>query len=321
MLKLVITYNAEEWHLFIDASKISLKAVLLHNGNKLPSIPVAHSVAMKETYENMRHILEAIKYENHCWHICGDLKVIGLLLGMQSGFTKYPCFLCLWDSRDTQHHYIVKEWPRREDFTPGKHNVKFKPLVDPQKIYLPPLHIKLGLMKNFVKGMDTTGEGFKYLRRMFPGLSDAKLKEGIFIGPQIKKVMSDHCFLEKLTPNELAAWESFKSVVNGFLGNKKEENSEELIQSLLQNYKNLGCRMSLKIHFLHSHLDFFPKNLGAVSDEQGECFHQDILQMEQRYKGRWDPSMMSDYCWFLQREDTTTHKRKSVLKRRLPSTT
>ncbi|UYV73934.1 hypothetical protein LAZ67_11001501 [Cordylochernes scorpioides] len=25
--------------------------------------------------------------------------------------------------------------------------------------------------------------------------------------------------------------------------------------------------MSLKIHFLHSHLDFFPDNLGAVSDE------------------------------------------------------
>ncbi|KAJ4431207.1 hypothetical protein ANN_19804 [Periplaneta americana] len=133
--------------------------------------------------------------------------------------------------------------------------------------------------------------------------------------------MGDQSFLEKLTPNELAAWESFKSVVNGFLGKKKEENSDELVRSLLQNYKNLGCRMSLKIHFLHSHLNFFPKNLGAVSDEQGERFHQDILQIEQRYKGRWDPSMMSDYCWFLQREDTTTHKKKSVLKRRLPSTT
>ena len=36
MLKLGITYNAEEWCLFTAASKISLKAVLLHNGNKLP---------------------------------------------------------------------------------------------------------------------------------------------------------------------------------------------------------------------------------------------------------------------------------------------
>ncbi|UYV64609.1 hypothetical protein LAZ67_3001303 [Cordylochernes scorpioides] len=43
--------------------------------------------------------------------------------------------------------------------------------------------------------------------------------------------------------------------------------------------------MSLKIHFLHSHLDFFPDNLGAVSDEHGERFHQAISSMEKRYQG------------------------------------
>jgi hypothetical protein len=36
------------------------------------------------------------------------------------------------------------------------------PLVLPEKMYLPPLHIMLGLMKNFVKGMDKTGRGFQY---------------------------------------------------------------------------------------------------------------------------------------------------------------
>ena len=25
-----------------------------------------------------------------------------------SGFTKYPCFLCMWDSRDTAQHYTKK---------------------------------------------------------------------------------------------------------------------------------------------------------------------------------------------------------------------
>ncbi|UYV81492.1 K02A2.6-like, partial [Cordylochernes scorpioides] len=50
----------------------------------------------------------------------------------------------------------------------------------------------------------------------------------------------------------------------------------------------LGCNMSLKIHFLHSHLDFFPDNLGAVSDEHGERFHQDISSMEKRYQGQAD---------------------------------
>ena len=44
--------------------------------------------------------------------------------------------------------------------------------------------------------------------------------------------------------------------------------------------------MSLKIHFLHSYLDFFPENRGAVSDEHGERFHQDISSMEKRYEGK-----------------------------------
>ncbi|UYV69549.1 CLCN3 [Cordylochernes scorpioides] len=42
--------------------------------------------------------------------------------------------------------------------------------------------------------------------------------------------------------------------------------------------------MSLKIYFLDSHLDFFPDNLSAVSDERGERFHQDISSMEMRYQ-------------------------------------
>ena len=46
--------------------------------------------------------------------------------------------------------------------------------------------------------------------------------------------------------------------------------------------------MSIKVHFLHSHLDESPANLGDVSDEQGERFHQDIQTMEERYQGRYD---------------------------------
>ena len=91
MFRLSITHKAEEWRLFIDSSKYSsLNAVLLLNDNEQPSVPVAYVVAMKETYETMCHILPAIKYENHCWRICGDLKMIGLLMGLQSRFTKFP---------------------------------------------------------------------------------------------------------------------------------------------------------------------------------------------------------------------------------------
>ena len=105
--------------------------------------------------------------------------------------------------------------------------------------------------------MDKTCEGFKHLRTVYPGLSDAKLKEGVFLGPQFRKVISDKNVDTKLNTTELEAWRSFKGVVHGFLDNKKEANHKQLIQNHLQTYQKLGCRMSLKIHFLHSHLDFF----------------------------------------------------------------
>ena len=56
-------------------------------------------------------------------------------------------------------------------------------------------------------------------------------------------------------------------------------------------------RMLLKIHFLHSHLDLFPHNLGADGDEQGERFHQDIELMEKRYQGFWSGNMMIVGCY------------------------
>ena len=82
MLTSDINHNPLEWRLFIDSSKFSLKAVLLHNGNTLPSIPVGHSVH-NESYENMKILMEAINYDKFKWSICGDVKVITLLLGLQ----------------------------------------------------------------------------------------------------------------------------------------------------------------------------------------------------------------------------------------------
>ena len=145
-----LPHNPSDWRLFIDSSKRSLKSVLLHNGNKYTSTPIAHSVHLKESYDNMELLLEAIKYSEYQWILCGDLKVIGLLMGMQAGFTKYCCFLCLWDSRAVSQHYKQKDWGSRSTFLPGEHSLQENPLVDMNNVLLPPLHIKLGLMKNFV---------------------------------------------------------------------------------------------------------------------------------------------------------------------------
>lgn len=64
-----IEYNSAEWRLFIDSSKNSLKAVILHVKNKIPAIPVAYSTQTKETYKVMEQILEDIDYNNedHQW--------------------------------------------------------------------------------------------------------------------------------------------------------------------------------------------------------------------------------------------------------------
>jgi hypothetical protein len=47
---------------------------------------------MKETYENMDLLLKAIIYSKYEWKLCGDPKVVGFLLGMRSGYTKFSVF-------------------------------------------------------------------------------------------------------------------------------------------------------------------------------------------------------------------------------------
>jgi hypothetical protein len=47
---------------------------------------------MKETYKHLDLPLKAIIYLKYGWKICGDLRVIRLLLGMQSGSTKFAVF-------------------------------------------------------------------------------------------------------------------------------------------------------------------------------------------------------------------------------------
>ena len=60
-----IVYSASVWRSFIDSSKQSLKAVLLHNGYVYLIIPIAHSVRMKENRESVKILLELIRYNNH----------------------------------------------------------------------------------------------------------------------------------------------------------------------------------------------------------------------------------------------------------------
>ena len=97
-------------------------------------------------------------------------------------------------------------------------------------------------------------------------ISYAKIKEGFFVEPDIRKLIDDTNITKCLSATEAAAWASFKSVVRNLLGKGKSDDHMQIIGDLLRNYRKMSVRMSLKIHFLYSHLDFFPNNLGDTSD-------------------------------------------------------
>ena len=149
-------------------------------------------------------------------------------------------------------------------------------------------------MKQFVKKLPTDGDCFKYIILQFPGLSIEKIKAGVF-DPQIRQLIKDKQCTETILDLKKNAWLSFKNVVKNFLGNTSASNYTEIVQKLLESYKALAFNVSIKLHYLHCHLASLPENLGTVSDEHGERFHQDLKVMEERYQGRWNVHIMADY--------------------------
>ena len=89
---------------------------------------------------------------------------------------------------------------------------------------LPPLHTKLGFMKQFVKALDVNIQCFKYLHSKFPKLSDAKIKEEIFVSAEVRTVMKDENFIKTIATEEQKAWLSFKGVTG-----KKIESCQHMI--------------------------------------------------------------------------------------------
>ena len=167
-------------------------------------------------------------------------------------------------------------------------------------------------MKQFVKALDKNGDCFRYIRSRFPGTSYEKVRAGIFDGRQIRTLIRDPAFVLHMTVVESTAWCSYVSVVKEFLEKTNAGCYQDIVKQMLTIFQALGARMSIKIHYLFSHLGRFPENLGEVSEEQGKRFHEAIKNMEMRYQGRWDSGMISDYCWSFMRDSTQqNYKRKS----------
>lgn len=96
--------------LFLNSLKFSLKAVLFHNGKKLPSVPLFYTNNMKESYKNMKILLEKNPYDIYCWSKCCDLKIIAywLQIDLQLGYIKFYCILGKWESKYKTNLYIKR---------------------------------------------------------------------------------------------------------------------------------------------------------------------------------------------------------------------
>lgn len=320
MIHMGIKYDKNEWRLFIDSATNSLKAVLLHITNEKPIIPIGYSTDTKETYERMKDILEKIEYNKYNWRICCDLKVVAILCGLQAGWTKRPCFLCDWDSRyEKGKQYECNDWKPREESVHKEANVINPPLVPRENILLPPLHVKLGIVMSFLKEIVKNSAVFDGLKLEFPRLSENKIKQGyiffyiysLFLsylhvlisqlgvvnGPDIRKLRKSNQFervlynLEGDYTTEYDGWKYIQEVIDGLLGKNRAEKPiyEESVRRMLESFQIIGVNMSLKIHLLHHHLDYFGAQASPESDEQGERFHQVAMPFEKRYLFQWFP--------------------------------
>lgn len=104
------------------------------------------------------------------------------------------------------------------------------------------------------------------MKKKFLKLSGEKINEGIFDGPHLRTLLKDNKFVLLMTDKERKTWVSFKEVVQNFLENNKSVEYKKIVDGMLDNYKELGCLMNSKLHYLHSRIDYFPQNLGDFSD-------------------------------------------------------
>ena len=218
----------------------------------------------------MKMLLTKIKYDEHKWMVCGDLKVLSIMLG-QLGVIPNTLAFCVYGTVELKISTgLVSNCQREMSLQLEKRIFSMKVWYLLTKyILLPPLHVKLGLMKQYVKSLDKSGKCFKYICQKFSFLSDEKLKAGMFDGPKMRQLLKDKEFIETMNPEEKNGWVAFSQVVNNFLGNTKSPESKKIVKTLLDNFHKLGCNMSVKVHFLHSHLEYFLENLGALSKMKG----------------------------------------------------
>lgn len=111
--------------------------------------------------------------------------------------------------------------------------------------------------------------------------------------------MKSAAFTRILTDEERRGWVFVKEVISRLLGKKRSGAYGPFLEGMMTSFEQLNVHMSLKIHYLHCHVDDFLQQMSTESDEHGERFHQIAAVMEARYKGKKLDALLGDLCWWL----------------------
>ena len=119
-------------------------------------------------------------------------------------------------------------------------------------------------MKNLVKAIDQNTVGFMYLKKEFPRISNVKIKEGMFVGIQIRELIWDVKFENQLSE----VWKDYgnhsKMSPPIFWGGIIMQKTIVIWWLMLYDPTKLwGCNMSLTAHCVDFHSQFFPENLSG----------------------------------------------------------
>lgn len=129
-------------------------------------------------------------------------------------------------------------------------------------------------------------------------------------GPDIRKLIKSEAFTQVLPAKKLEAWIAIKAVIQDVLGKNRVDNEKatQLVKNMITAFDSIHASMTLKLHFMHHHLDVFLKQLPTESDEQGERFHQVTMPMERRFKGKKIDAMIAEVCWWSQKISRFEHE-------------
>jgi hypothetical protein len=130
------------------------------------------------------------------------------------------------------------------------------------------------------------------LKNQLSRVVDAKIKEWVSVGSQIRELMQHVKFKDWLSEVK----EKHGKISNfslPILGEVLRQNTVVImVADFVQSCKAMRREIFISMHFFDSHLVVFLKHFGALSDEHGERFHQDISTMERRHQGTWISSMV-----------------------------